>query len=60
MKLTVINSGSQGNCYHLTCSKGRTLIIEAGEKLIKTKEARGFDLQGIEGLLVSHFHRRKT
>jgi hypothetical protein len=57
MKLTVINSGSQGNCYHLTCSKGRTLIIEAGEKLIKTKEALGFDLQGIEGLLVSHIHQ---
>lgn len=56
MKLTVINSGSQGNCYHLTCSKGRTLIIEAGEKLIKTKEARGFELLGIEGVLISHFH----
>lgn len=57
MKLTVIGSGSSGNCYHLTCSKGRTLIIEAGEKLIKTKEALGFDLQGIEGLLVSHIHQ---
>ena len=59
MKLTVINSGSQANCYHLTCSKGRTLIIEAGDKLINTKKALGFDLQGIEGLLVSHIHRRR-
>lgn len=56
MKLTVINSSSQGNCYHLTCSKGKTLIIEAGENLIKTKEVCGFDLHGIEGLLVSHIH----
>ena len=56
MKLTVIGSGSSGNCYHLTCSKGRTLIIECGEKFIKTKEAVGFGLLGIEGALVSHFH----
>ena len=57
MKLTVINSGSQANCYHLTCSKGRTLIIEAGDKLINTKKALGFGLLGIEGALVSHIHR---
>lgn len=57
MKLKVLATGSKGNCYHLTCSKGRTLILEAGEKLIETKKALGFDLQGIEGVLVSHVHR---
>jgi hypothetical protein len=57
MKLTVLGSSSQGNCYHLTCSKGKTLIIELGEKLINTKKALGFGLLGIEGALISHIHR---
>jgi len=56
MKLTVINSGSQGNCYHLTCSKGKTLIIEVGENLIKSKETLNFDLSGVVGALCTHVH----
>jgi phosphoribosyl 1,2-cyclic phosphodiesterase len=56
MKLTVINSGSQGNCYLLKSSSGETLILECGEKLLKTKEALNFDLSGVVGALCTHVH----
>ena len=56
MKLTVINSGSSGNCYLLKSSSGEVLILECGEKFIKVKEALNFDLSGVVGALSSHVH----
>lgn len=56
MKLKVLGSGSKGNCYLLTSSKGKTLIIEAGLRNIEIKESLGFDLTSVEGLLLSHAH----
>ena len=56
MKLTVIDSGSKGNCYLFTCSKGETLIVEAGVKLKSIKEALDFNLKDVVGVVVSHSH----
>ena len=56
MKLTVINSGSNGNCYLLKSSSGETLILECGIKFSKVKEALDFDLSGVIGALCSHQH----
>lgn len=56
MKLTVIGSGSSGNCYLLKSSSGETLILECGEKFSKVKEALNFDLSGVVGALSSHVH----
>ena len=56
MKLTVINSGSSGNCYLLKSSSGETLILECGEKFSKVKESLNFDLSGVVGALSSHVH----
>jgi len=56
MKLKVINSGSEGNCYLLTNCKGETLILEVGESLKKVKEALDFDISNIVGVVVSHTH----
>jgi phosphoribosyl 1,2-cyclic phosphodiesterase len=56
MNLTVINSGSSGNCYLLKSSSGEILILECGEKFSKVKEALNFDLTGVVGALSSHLH----
>lgn len=56
MNLTVINSGSSGNCYLLKSSSGEVLIIECGEKFLKIKETVNFDLSGVVGALCSHVH----
>ena len=56
MNLTVINSGSFGNCYLLKSSSGEVLILECGEKFSKVKEALNFDLTGVVGALSTHCH----
>lgn len=56
MNLKVVNTGSKGNCYILTDSNGKALIIECGVKYTEIKKALGFDLQNIEGCIVSHYH----
>lgn len=55
MKLKVLGSSSAGNCY-LIESKGQTLVLEAGVKLIEIKKAVGFDLSRIKGVLITHEH----
>lgn len=56
MTLTVIGSGSSGNCYLLQDSK-EALVIEAGLPLDKTvKAALGWDIGKIAALIVSHRH----
>jgi phosphoribosyl 1,2-cyclic phosphodiesterase len=55
MELIVIGTGSKGNCYLLK-SSNECLIIEAGCKLIEVKKALNFNIQNIQGMLVSHEH----
>ena len=56
MKITVIGSGSSGNCYLI--DDGRTkLMLECGLPISKIKEGCGYDLSGIAGCLVTHEHQ---
>lgn len=55
MKLKVIGTGSQGNCYILKPEQGTPLIIECGTQFNKVKEYLNFNLNGVEAI-VSHVH----
>jgi len=57
MKLTVIGSGSSGNCYLLqNGAKSEALIIEAGISLSEVKKALKWKISGLVGAVVSHRH----
>ena len=51
-----MGSGSSGNCYILTDSSGKNLILDAGVKFIEVKKALGFNISNILGVLVTHGH----
>lgn len=55
MKLKVLGSSSEGNCY-LLVGKSEVLIIEAGVRLSEVKEALDYRVDNIVGCLVSHRH----
>lgn len=55
MKLSVLASGSKGNCYCLE-NESECLIIEAGMPFKAVKEHLTFDVLKIVGVLVSHEH----
>jgi phosphoribosyl 1,2-cyclic phosphodiesterase len=55
MKLTVLNSGSVGNCYILE-GKTASLIIEAGVSFKKVKPVIDFKISRVNGVIVSHSH----
>lgn len=59
MKLKVIGSGSSGNAYILESENGEKLILEAGVKIMRYKEALNFDIKGIRACVVTHAHRRR-
>ena len=54
--LKVINSGSSGNCYILTCNNEK-LILDCGLPIKVIKQGLDFDLGGIQGVLVTHQHQ---
>lgn len=56
MKLKVISSCSEGNCYLLESSEGSTLILEAGVRFSEIKQALGYNLSKVVGCLVTHRH----
>jgi phosphoribosyl 1,2-cyclic phosphodiesterase len=56
MKLNIINSNSDGNCYLFTDNKGETLIVECGVRFDKIKQALNFDLSNVVGCLITHEH----
>lgn len=55
MKLTVIGSSSSGNGYIIQDHE-EALILEAGVSLSKVKQALGFDVNKVTGVLISHLH----
>lgn len=55
MKLHVINSGSEANCYVLE-NDTEALVIECGCNLMSVKKAIGFDVKKIKGCICSHSH----
>lgn len=56
MKLTVIGSGSKGNCYILRDSD-EALIIECGVPFDEVKKAMNYDLKTVCGILITHEHK---
>ena len=56
MKICCLGSGSSGNCYILTCNNEK-LILDCGLPIKVIKQGLDFDLQGIQGVLVTHCHK---
>jgi phosphoribosyl 1,2-cyclic phosphodiesterase len=56
MYLHTLSTGSVGNCYILNASSGERLIIELGVNVKEIKKALNFDLNRVEGCLLSHAH----
>lgn len=57
MKLKVIASSSGGNCYVLQPNQGKSLVLEAGEKISELGKAVTFGWSKIAGVLVTHEHQ---
>jgi len=56
MRLHIINSNSDGNCYLFTDNEANTLIVECGVRFEKVKQAMNFDFSKVVGCLVTHEH----
>lgn len=56
MRLHIINSNSEGNCYLFTDNKGNTLIVECGVQFEKVKKALNFNFSQVVGSIVTHEH----
>ena len=56
MKLKVLGSSSTGNGY-LLCNGEEAIVLEAGVSLLQLKKALDFQIQKIQGCLVSHSHK---
>ena len=56
MKVQVLGSSSEGNCYLLE-SSGDILVIECGVQFASVKKALNFDLSRVVGCIVTHEHR---
>ena len=56
MTLKCIGSGSSGNCYILKANN-KKLILDCGLPIKVIKQGLDFDLQGIQGVLVTHCHK---
>lgn len=55
MKLTVLGSNSNGNCYLLQSSNG-VLIVEAGLHARTIKQALNFNISQVVGAIITHCH----
>lgn len=56
MNMTVISSGSIGNCYLLE-QNGRYIILDCGLPFEKITHSKGFpSFRNIDLLIVSHIH----
>lgn len=53
--LKVIDSGSSGNSYLLTCD-GETLILDCGRRFKDIKIAMNFDIRNLVGAITTHVH----
>ena len=56
MELTVLGTGSLGNCYLLN-DCGKILILDAGIGIKDIKIGLNFDLMNVSGVFVSHEHQ---
>lgn len=56
MLLKIVASGSSGNAYILKTDTG-TLLIECGVRFKEIQKGLNYDLSGVVGCLVTHFHQ---
>ena len=56
MKVTVVGTGSKGNCYILE-ENGRALLIECGVPFKDIQAALNFDLLKVDACIISHEHK---
>lgn len=56
MKLKVLGSSSSGNCYLIEINKNEKLILDAGINFKDVQKELQFNLQGIQGVLITHEH----
>lgn len=56
MKLKIINSNSEGNCYILQASDGEMLLIECGVRFEKIQQALDYKVNRVAGCLITHSH----
>lgn len=54
--LTVVGTGSSGNCYLLKNDNGKVLVLDAGLPIAEVKRMLNFNISCIEGVIVSHAH----
>lgn len=57
MILKCLGSGSSGNCYLLTDSNGKTLILDCGLSIREIKKGLNYDLRCVAGCIVTHQHK---
>ena len=53
--LKVINSGSSGNCYIITCNNEK-LILDCGIPIKEIKKGLNWNIMGIQGTVCTHCH----
>lgn len=56
MRLRCLASGSSGNCYILTDSNGKSLILDCGVPIMEIKKGLNWNIRGISGVIISHSH----
>ena len=56
MKLKIIGSSSQGNCYILQPTAGKALILEAGRPIEELGKALKYKWDNVAGVLITHEH----
>ena len=54
--LTVVGTGSAGNCYILDCD-GEKLILDAGVRITEIKKVLDWNLKNVHGAVITHSHR---
>lgn len=57
MKLKCISTGSSGNCYILTDSSGKSLILDCGVPIMDIKRGLNWNIKDVVGCVVSHIHK---
>ena len=56
MKFKCISTGSDGNAFVLTNDQGHHLLLEAGIPLPQIKRGLHYDIENLQGCVVSHSH----
>lgn len=57
LKIRVLNSNSDGNCYLLYLNNNKVLIIECGVSFKEIQKALNFNFSNVIGCIVSHEHK---